>query len=46
LLNNQNKTLSLTTKELSELANENYHLKAILAKDDILPFEFTEANKK
>ena len=45
-LNNQNKTLFLTTKELSELATENYHLKAILAKDDILPFEFTEANKK
>ena len=45
-LNNQNKTLLSTTKELSDLAIENYHLKAILAKDDILPFEFTEANKK
>ena len=45
-LNNQNKTLLSTTKELSDLAIENYHLKAILSKDDILPFEFTEANKK
>ena len=46
MLNNKINTLSLTTKELSELAIENYHLNAILAKDDILPFEFTEANKK
>src|SRR6476646_8078382 len=38
--------VSLATKELSDIATENYHLKAILAKDDILPFEFTEANKK
>ena len=45
-LNNQNKTLLSTTKELSDVATENYHLKAILAKDDILPFEFTEANKR
>ena len=45
-LNNQNKTLLSTTKELSDIATENYHLKAILAKDDILPFEFTEANKR
>jgi len=46
LLNSKNNTLSLATKELSDIATENYHLKAILAKDDILPFEFTEANKK
>ena len=45
-LNSKNNTLSLTTKELSDIANENYHLKAILAKDDILPYEFIEANKK
>jgi hypothetical protein len=38
--------LNLATKESSDLAKENYHLKAILAKDDILPYEFTEANKK
>ena len=39
-------TLALATKELSDLAKENYHLKAILAKDDIKPYEFKEANKK
>ena len=46
MLNIKNNTLSLATKELSDLAKENYHLKAILAKDDIKPYEFTEANKK
>jgi hypothetical protein len=46
LLDNQNKTLDLTSKESRYLAKENDHLKAILAKDDILPFEFTETNKK
>ena len=46
LLDNQNKTLSITSKESCDLAKENYNLKAILAKDDILPYEFTEANKK
>jgi hypothetical protein len=45
-LNNQNKTLLSTTKELSDIAIENYHLKAILAKDYILPYEFTKANKR
>jgi len=46
LLDNQNKTLSITSKESCDLAKENYNLKAILAKDDILPYEFKEANKK
>jgi len=46
LLDNQNKTLALTSKESCDLAKENYHLKAILAKDDILPNEFINANKK
>ena len=46
LLDNQNKTLALTSKESCDLAKENDHLKAILAKDDILPFEFKEANQK
>ena len=46
MLNNKINTLSLTTKELSDIAKENYHLKAILAKDDIKPYEFIEANKK
>ena len=46
LLDNQNKTLAITSKESCDLAKENYHLKAILAKDDILPYEFKEANKK
>ena len=46
LLDNQNKTLAITSKESCDLAKENYHLKAILAKDDILPYEFINANKK
>jgi hypothetical protein len=46
LLDNQNRTLDLTSKENCDLAKENYYLKAILAKDDILPFEFKETNKK
>ena len=46
LLDNQNKTLAITSKESCDLAKENYHLKAILAKDDILPNEFINANKK
>jgi hypothetical protein len=46
LLDNQNKTLAITSKESCDLAKENYNLKAILAKDDILPYEFKEANKK
>jgi len=46
LLNSKINTLDLAIKESSDLAKENYHLKAILAKDDILPYEFTEANKK
>jgi hypothetical protein len=46
LLDNQNKTLALTSKESCDLAKENFHLKAILAKDDILPNEFINANKK
>jgi len=46
LLDNQNKTIALTSKESCDLAKENYHLKAILAKDDILPNEFINANKK
>ena len=46
LLDNQNRTLDLVSKESCDLAKENYHLKAILAKDDILPYEFKEANKK
>jgi hypothetical protein len=46
LLNSKINTLDLAIKESSDLAKENYQLKAILAKDDILPYEFTEANKK
>src|SRR4051812_40800353 len=46
LLDNQNRTLDLVSKESCDLAKENYHLKAILAKDDISPFEFTKANKE
>src|SRR4051794_11080820 len=46
LLNSKINTLDLATKESSDLAKENYQLKAILAKDDILPYEFKEANKK
>jgi len=46
LLNSKINTLDLATKESCDLAKENYQLKAILAKDDILPYEFTEANKK
>jgi protein subunit release factor A len=46
MLNNKNDTISLATKELKDFAIENEHLKAILSKDDILPNEFKEANKK
>ena len=46
LLNSKINTLDLAIKESSDLAKENYQLKAIFAKDDILPYEFTEANKK
>ena len=46
LLDNQNRTLDLTSKESCELAKENDHLKAILAKDEINQYEFIEANKK
>jgi hypothetical protein len=46
LLDNQNKTLAITSKESCDLAKENDHLKAILAKDEINQYEFTEANKK
>ena len=46
LLDNQNRTIELTLEENCDLAEENDRLKAILAKDDINPFEFTEANKK
>ena len=46
LLDNQNRTLDLASKELCDLAKENDQLKAILAKDKINQYEFTEANKK
>ena len=46
LLDNQNRTLDLVSKESCDLAKENDHLKAILAKDKINQYEFTEANKK
>jgi hypothetical protein len=46
LLSNKDKTISLASKEASDLATENYHLKAILAKDDLIPYEINEANKK
>ena len=46
LLDNQNRTLDLASKESCDLAKENDHLKAILAKDEINQYEFTEANKK
>jgi hypothetical protein len=46
LLDHQNRTLDLISQENCDLAKENYYLKAILAKDDILPFEFKETNKK
>ena len=46
LLDNQNRTLALASKESCDLAKENDHLKAILAKDKINQYEFTEANKK
>ena len=46
IANSKINTLDLAIKESSDLAKENYQLKAILAKDDILPYEFTEANKK
>ena len=46
MLNSKINTLDLAIKESSDLAKENYQLKAILAKDDILPYEFKEANKK
>jgi hypothetical protein len=45
-LDNQSKTIALTSKESCDLAKENYHLKAILAKDDIMSNEFIIANKK
>ena len=46
LLDNQNRTLALASKESCDLAKENDHLKARLAKDKINQYEFTEANKK
>jgi hypothetical protein len=46
LLDNQNRTLDLASKESCDLAKENDQLKAILAKDKINQYEFTEANKK
>ena len=46
LLDNQNRTLALASKESCDLAKENDHLKAILAKDKINQYEFTEANRK
>ena len=46
LLDNQNRTLDLVSKESCDLAKENDQLKAILAKDKINQYEFTEANKK
>ena len=46
LLKSKINALDLAIKESCDLAKENYQLKAILAKDDILPYEFTEANKK
>lgn len=46
LLDNQKRTLEITSEENCNLAKENDHLKAILAKDDISTFEITEANKK